>query len=111
MRELATRRASGSSSFPFPRETFEDCIDKQKTKDKRFSEKKAKGARAGIFEEPTFPVPRQRFMAVVGEEERQFLLKGCYPAASIPFEARHGPDTSFNSAKWLVTVSRAEHGS
>lgn len=88
-----------------------NCIDKQKTKDKRFSEKKAKGARAGVFEEPTFPVPRQRFTAVVGEEERQFLLKGCYPAASIPFEARHGPDTSFNSAKWLATVSRAKHGS
>lgn len=49
MRELATRRASGSSSFPFPRETFENCIDKQKTKDKRFSEKKAKEARAGGF--------------------------------------------------------------
>lgn len=73
--------------------------------------RKQKKQGLAVFEEPTFPMPRQRFTAVVGEDERQFLLKGCYPAASIPFEARHGPDTSFNGAKWLATVSRAEHES
>ena len=105
------------SRSPFSRGIFENCIDKRKQRIKGSRTKRKQKERRGL--------PFSRDLVSAGcqdkdsrrsgrvKRERQFLLKGCYPAASIPFEARHGPDTTFsNGVKWLATeVSSQASGS
>lgn len=108
---LCIRRRLDRSRSPFSRGIFENCIDKRKQRIKGSRTKRKQKERRGLpfSRDPVSAGCQDKDSRRSGREkrERQFLLKGCYPAASIPFrfEARHGPDTTFsNGVKWLATV-------